>query len=391
VGLARLEAGTTLILCADTPLVEASELEELVAHYRQVGGRLALLTALVDDPSGYGRVLRGETGEVLEIREDRDLANSAERSIREVNSGIYVADVVALKALIAEIRPVNAQGEYYLTDAVRLAARSGTVAGVRGRAEVLVGVNDRHQLAEAEVLLFRAIARRHGKNGALVRGDARVDDTVIVEADATIEAGVSVRGCSSVGAGAVVDTGSVISNSSIGPKAVVKPYSVVTDSRVGEGAQIGPFAHLRPGSEIEQDAHIGNFVETKKTLVRRGAKANHLAYIGDADVGEGANIGAGTIFCNYDGFQKHKTTIGRGAFIGSDSQLVAPVTIGEGAYVATGTTVTMDVPPDALAIARVRQENKPNYASKLKRRLAAAAGKPLPPLPGDEGAGDRGT
>jgi bifunctional UDP-N-acetylglucosamine pyrophosphorylase/glucosamine-1-phosphate N-acetyltransferase len=167
--------------------------------------------------------------------------------------------------------------------------------------------------------------------------------------------------------------GTVISDGRIGERALLKPYCVVTDSRVGDGAQIGPFAHLRPESEIDAEAHIGNFVETKKTRVRAGAKANHLAYLGDGDVGEGANLGAGTIFCNYDGYQKHKTVIGKGAFIGSDSQLVAPVRVGDGAYVATGTTVTHDVPDDALAIGRVRQENKEGYAPKLKLKLEAAA------------------
>jgi bifunctional UDP-N-acetylglucosamine pyrophosphorylase/glucosamine-1-phosphate N-acetyltransferase len=169
-----------------------------------------------------------------------------------------------------------------------------------------------------------------------------------------------------------VDTGSIVTDAELGDGANVKPYSVIVDSRVGAGAQIGPFAHLRPGSVIEDDAHIGNFVETKKTRVGRGAKANHLSYLGDGDVGPGANIGAGTIFCNYDGFSKHTTTIGEGAFIGSDSQLVAPVTIGKGAYVATGTTVTRDVPDDALAIGRAKQETKLGYASRLKGRLAAA-------------------
>ena len=199
-----------------------------------------------------------------------------------------------------------------------------------------------------------------------------------VGADAVIEAGVAIRGKSSIGAGAAIDVGCVITDSQIGERVLVKPYSVITESRVDAGAQIGPFAHLRPASEIGEGAHIGNFVETKKTRVHAGAKANHLAYLGDGEIGEGANVGAGTIFCNYDGFQKHLTVIGPGAFIGSDSQIVAPVRIGKDAYVATGTTVTKDVPDEALAIARVAQENKPGYAPRLKARLAAAAKKKKP-------------
>jgi bifunctional UDP-N-acetylglucosamine pyrophosphorylase/glucosamine-1-phosphate N-acetyltransferase len=230
-------------------------------------------------------------------------------------------------------------------------------------------VNDRDQLRKAEVVLFERIRARLGRAGVSVHGDALIDDTVSVDEDASIEAGVRLRGRSSIGAGAFVDVGSVITDSSIGPEALIRPYSVITDSRVAERAQIGPFAHLRPDSEIEADAHIGNFVETKKTRVRRGAKANHLAYLGDGDVGERANLGAGTIFCNYDGFRKHRTVIGEGAFVGSDSQLVAPVTVGKGAYVASGTTVTRDVPDDALAISRVKQENKEGYGKKLRDRL----------------------
>ena len=198
---------------------------------------------------------------------------------------------------------------------------------------------------------------------------------VEVEANATLESGVVLRGKTTVRSGAIIDVGCVLTDTVVEEAAHVLPYSVSTSSRIGPRAKIGPFAHLRPGSEIGEEAHIGNFVETKKTLVRARAKANHLAYIGDGDVGEDSNIGAGTIFCNYDGAAKHKTIIGRGVFVGSDSQLVAPVTIGDGAYVATGTTVTGDVPADALAIGRVKQENKPGYASKLRTKLAARAGR----------------
>jgi bifunctional UDP-N-acetylglucosamine pyrophosphorylase/glucosamine-1-phosphate N-acetyltransferase len=206
-----------------------------------------------------------------------------------------------------------------------------------------------------------------------LRGEVLIDDSVELAADVVIEHGARLRGNTRVGSGSLIDVGSVLDDAVIGENVAVKPYSVISKSEVGGGAQIGPFSHLRPESIIEENAHIGNFVETKKTRVRKGAKANHLAYLGDGDVGENANVGAGTIFCNYDGFQKHRTVIGAGAFIGSDSQIVAPVTVGKGAYVATGTTVTNDVPDDGLAIGRARQENKDGYAPRLRGRLKAAA------------------
>jgi bifunctional UDP-N-acetylglucosamine pyrophosphorylase/glucosamine-1-phosphate N-acetyltransferase len=371
VGLAEVTTERVLVFYGDTPLVTPTELALVLGASNDAD--LALLSAELDDPSGYGRVLRAANGDVREIREHRDLANDEERRIREVNAGIYAANTERLRRALADVRPNNAQGELYLTDTVAIIAEKGRVSAVRGPADTLVGVNDREQLRAAEEALFAGIRARLGRSGVSVQGDARIDDTVLVAPDALIAPGVRVRGKSSIGAGALVDVGAVITDSEIGARAIIKPYSFVTSSSVGDGAEIGPFAHLRPESDIEAEAHIGNFVETKKTRVRRGAKANHLAYLGDGDIGERANIGAGTIFCNYDGFQKHQTIIGEGAFIGSDSQIVAPVTVGKGAYVGTGTTVTENVPDDALAIGRARQTNKEGYATKLKTKLAEAA------------------
>lgn len=364
-------AELAMILCGDTPLLDAPELARLAGA---VGPEspLAMLTCDAADPTGYGRILRDASGRVVGIREHKD-CTPEERAIREVNPGVYVARVPFLREALSTLRPDNAQGELYLTDVVTTASRAGGVVAVRAAdASALVGVNDRAQLAAAEDTLYGRIADGHRRAGATIRAGARIDAGVTVEPDATIEHHVVLRGATRVGAGAVVDVGSVLTDVEIAAGAFVKPYSVATSAFIGENAQIGPFSHLRPESRIERDAHIGNFVETKKTIVREGAKANHLAYLGDGDVGPGANVGAGTIFCNYDGFQKHKTEIGAGAFIGSDSQLVAPVRIGVGAYVATGTTVTRDVPDDALAIGRARQENKEGYASRLKGRLQAA-------------------
>jgi bifunctional UDP-N-acetylglucosamine pyrophosphorylase/glucosamine-1-phosphate N-acetyltransferase len=233
------------------------------------------------------------------------------------------------------------------------------------------GVNDRAQLATLERTMIERIVKMHRIAGVTVRDGARVEDPVVIERDAVIESFAVLRGRTRVGVGAVVDVGCVLTNADIGEGVNLKPYSVVTDSVVRTKAQIGPFSHLRPESDVGEDAHVGNFVEIKKTRLDKGAKANHLAYLGDGFVGEAANIGAGTIFCNYDGFSKHVTRIGKGAFIGSDSQLVAPVTVGDGAYVATGTTVTKDVPEGALAIGRTKQENKEGYASRLRARLKA--------------------
>jgi bifunctional UDP-N-acetylglucosamine pyrophosphorylase/glucosamine-1-phosphate N-acetyltransferase len=330
-----------------------------------------MLTVELADPTGYGRILRDAAGRVVGIREHRD-ATADERAIREVNPGLYVARSAFLREAIPMLMPNNAQGELYLTDIVALAAHGGGVLSLPASdAASLSGINDRAQLAALEDVLYERIADGLRRAGATIRRGARIDAGVVVEPDAVIEHAVVLRGTTRIGAGARVDVGAVLTDVDVAASATVKPYSVCTASTIGEHAQVGPFSHLRPESRIEADAHIGNFVETKKTVVRRGAKANHLAYLGDGDVGARANIGAGTIFCNYDGFKKHRTDIGEEAFIGSDTQIVAPVRIGKGAYVATGTTVTRDVPDDALAISRVRQENKEGYASRLKARLGA--------------------
>ena len=380
IGIEQVTSERVLILCGDTPLLRAEELVNLTAALDQVGAdELSFLTCALENPSGYGRVLRNAQGHVTEIREQRDLKTPAEHAAQEVNSGVYAGKTASVRRALAEISPNNSQGEYYLTDIVALIAQSSRVTGVSGHADALIGVNDRGQLAEAEEILLQRIRRRHAMNGVAVRGRARIDEGVEIGQDSVIEDGVCLRGTTRIGARTVVDTGSVLTDATIGDGALIKPYTVITSSRVGDGAQLGPFAHLRPDSEIEAEVHIGNFVETKKTRMRRGSKANHLSYLGDGDVGERANIGAGTIFCNYDGYNKHKTTILADAFIGSDSHMVAPVTVGRNAYVATGTTVTQDVPDDALAIGRGKQSNKEGYAPRLKARFAAlkaAAKKP---------------
>jgi bifunctional UDP-N-acetylglucosamine pyrophosphorylase/glucosamine-1-phosphate N-acetyltransferase len=368
------EAEQVFLLYGDTPLLEAADLKALAAAGAG-SASLGMITVKVPDPTGYGRILRDDDGSVIGIREHKD-ATVEQRAIDEINPGVYLARAGFLREAVAALTPNNAQNELYLTDIVEAAARGGGVASILARDAVsFSGINDRAQLSAAEEVLYARIADGLRRSGVTIRQSARVDAGVIVDAEATLEHGVVLRGTTRVGAGARIDVGSVLTDVLVEPGAIVKPYTVAQSSIIGERAQIGPFAHLRPESTIEAEAHVGNFVETKKTVMRRGSKANHLAYLGDGEVGEGANVGAGTIFCNYDGFKKHRTEIGAGAFIGSDSQLVAPVTIGAGAYVATGTTVTRDVPAGALAISRVKQENKEGYADRLKARLKAAAKK----------------
>ncbi|HKY38145.1 MAG TPA: bifunctional UDP-N-acetylglucosamine diphosphorylase/glucosamine-1-phosphate N-acetyltransferase GlmU [Polyangiaceae bacterium] len=371
-GLAAVLHPRTLILYGDTPLIRAQDLSGLLGAIEREGTALAILTALLENPFGYGRVLRDSSGSVREVREERDLRSDGERGVREVNAGMYAADTEKLREAVAQLSPNNAQGEYYLTDVVALIAQVSKVETMQGEADALIGVNDRADLARAEELLYARHRDRLRKAGATIHGDARIDTGVEVAPDAEIGPGVCLRGKTRIGARSRVDIGSVLDDADVGKHVEIKPYCVISQSSVGDGAQLGPFLHVRPESVIEADAHLGNFVETKKTRVRRGAKANHLSYLGDADIGERANIGAGTITCNYDGFVKRQTIIGEGVFIGSDSHLVAPVTIGKNAYIATATTVTQDVPEGALAIGRVRQENKLGYASKLREKLAAA-------------------
>jgi bifunctional UDP-N-acetylglucosamine pyrophosphorylase / glucosamine-1-phosphate N-acetyltransferase len=376
-GLGKIaESATHVLVCnGDIPLLLPEDIRVVLRALDGASAQtaLALATCDLEDPTGYGRVLRDASGEILEIREHRDLTTDRERQVREINPGIYLGSALFLREAIASLRPNNAQGELYLTDIVSFAKGHGKrTVGVPSRAEVLVGVNDRSQLIDAEGVMYERIARTWRAAGATVRPGARVDTGVVLGEDVVIENGAHLRGKTRVGRGTVIDVGCVLTDALIGEQAMLKPYSIVTSSTVEARAQLGPFCHLRPDSVIGEDAHVGNFVETKKTRLGKGAKANHLAYLGDGIVGPNANIGAGTIFCNYDGFSKHTTVIEAGAFIGSDSQIVAPLTIGEGAYVATGTTVTRDVPKGALAISRVRQENKEGYADKLKARLRAA-------------------
>jgi bifunctional UDP-N-acetylglucosamine pyrophosphorylase/glucosamine-1-phosphate N-acetyltransferase len=362
--------GDVLITVGDAPLLRGATFRALADA--KGAAPLSVLTGVAPDPTGYGRILRDVAGRVQAIREHGD-ATDAERAVDEINSGVYVADAAFLRDALPRLRDDNAQGELYLTDVVAAAAAGDGAVPVVGDFDELLGINDRAQLAEGAARLFRRIATAHARAGVTVRDLDRVSIEASVEigVDAVLETGVVLRGATRIGAGATVDVGAVLTDVTVADGALVRPYTVATDSRIGEGAKVGPFSHLRPGSDLGPQVHVGNFVETKKTSMAEGSKANHLAYLGDGIIGPKVNVGAGTIFCNYDGFNKHTTVLEEGAFIGSDSQLVAPVTVGAGAYVATGTTVTRSVPPDALAIGRIKQSNKEGYASRLKARMRA--------------------
>lgn len=372
-GLAGHE-GEIVILAGDVPLLESEAIAALVKSKRDAKAPLAVLTARLPDATGYGRMLRDAKGNVVGIREQKD-ASEAERAITEWNTGVYCVDASFLRASLGKLDTKNAQGELYLTDVVAMASEAGGAASLEWSAESVAGVNDRSQLADLERTMRLRLAHALAKSGVTVRDPATtyVGAEVEVAADAILEPNVHLRGKTTIGAGARIDTGCVLDDVIVHASANVKPYTIAQKSVIGEAAQVGPFSHLRPDSVLGPDVHIGNFVETKKTTLGKGSKANHLAYLGDGVIGEKVNVGAGTIFCNYDGFQKHTTTLEDGCFIGSDSQLVAPITIGKNAYVGTGTTVTRSVPEDALAISRVKQENKLGYASRLRERMKALA------------------
>jgi bifunctional UDP-N-acetylglucosamine pyrophosphorylase/glucosamine-1-phosphate N-acetyltransferase len=333
-----------------------------------------VLPAEVEDPTGYGRIVR-RAGAVERVVEHAD-ADRAERAIREVNVGIYCAGAAELLRVLRRLRPDNAQGEYYITDAVRafIAAGQSVAALLHDDAAELLGVNTRQELAAASRALYSRSAARLQDAGVTLLDPARtwIDPRARIGRDSIVYPGVFIEGESTLGEDCVVGPGCRLIDVRIGAGVEIKDHSVVVESQVGPGAKLGPFAHLRPGSVLEADARVGNFVELKKTRLGRGSKASHLTYLGDAEVGPGCNIGAGTITCNYDGERKHRTVIGRGVFVGSNTQIVAPVHVHDGAYVAAGSTVTEDVPPGALAIARSRQRNVPGWTERNRKPAAKA-------------------
>jgi bifunctional UDP-N-acetylglucosamine pyrophosphorylase / glucosamine-1-phosphate N-acetyltransferase len=351
---------TVVVLCGDVPLLQADTIRELYQHHQTSGAAATVLTVELPEPGSYGRIVKDNQGNVLKIVEARD-ASPAELSIREINTGIYCFQFPFLKEALKTLRPDNDQNELYLTDLIAAArARNLQVASLKTLDEQSFhGINTRVELAAVTARVRQQINERHMLNGVtLIDPDTTyIEAEVAIGPDTIIYPNCYLMGKTVIGTSCLLEPDVKISDSSIGDRVTIKMGTVIAESLVADEAQLGPYSHLRPLSDVRQKAKVGNFVELKKSVLHIGAKASHLTYIGDSEVGENVNIGAGTITCNYDGKNKFKTTIEPGAFIGSNTALVAPVTIGAGAYVGAGSTITKDVPPDMLAVARGRQVN----------------------------------
>lgn len=363
------EEGTTVVLCGDTPLITKETLEKLLLHHEKEDASVTVLTANIDDPTGYGRIVRGENGLVERIVEHKD-ATEEERRITEINTGIYCFDNRKLFVSLQKVTNNNAQGEYYLPDVIEILKNEGEkIAAYRTDdfTETL-GVNDRIALAEAERVMRKRILGHWMKEGVTIvdPDNTYISCEAIIGQDTTILPGTIIAGKTEIGSDCIIGPNTQITNSQVGNRTVIK-HSVVTDSVIQDDVSIGPFAHIRPESRIGNDVRIGNFVEVKKSTIDNRSKVSHLSYIGDAEVGKDVNVGCGSITVNYDGRNKHLTRIEDGAFIGCNANLIAPVTVGEGAFIAAGSTITDDVPSLALAIARSRQTNKENYMKFMKK------------------------
>ena len=361
---------TVLVVNGDVPLLRPETLASLLKVHQTSRAAATLLTVDLDDPGAYGRVLRGTDGQVRAIVEARD-ASEAERQVHEINAGIYAFDVPSLLARLAGMQPQNAQGEYYLTDVIGLLRSAGRSVHAQKAADPLeaLGVNTMAELSQVSRLLReRRVAALMADGVVIVDPEStHVGLDVNAEADAVIRPFTLLEGRTHVSAGAVIGPYVRLVDVHVGPGAQVLDHCLLRESVVEAGASIGPFAHIRPESHVAARAKVGNFVELKKTRLGEGAKAPHLSYLGDATIGPGANIGAGTITCNYDGQSKSPTHIEAGAFVGSDVTLVAPVTVGAGAYIGAGSVITEDVPAGALALGRGRQVVKPGWAAERAR------------------------
>ena len=361
--------GTLVLLSGDVPLLTVDSLKALLAAHRDSDAAATVITAIFPRPFGYGRIVR-TSGKISKIVEERD-TTTAQKAITEINSGIYAFDLAPLFTALDSIGTANKQGEYYLPDLVAIYRKQKRAVATYTveRGDEIRGINSRTELAEVTTMV------RQQKNEELMAAGVTlidpattyIDADVYVGADTVIYPCVFLEGSTKIGAACEIHSGSRIVNSTIGDRVCVRNHTVVTDSTVESGALLGPFAHIRPGSTVGEDAHVGNFVELKKTDLGKGAKANHLASLGDSTIGEKTNVGAGTITCNYDGEKKHQTVIGAGVFVGSNSTLVAPVTLADGSYIAAGSAVTTDVPAGALAIGRARQENKDGWVAKRRQ------------------------
>ena len=362
--------GPVLVLNGDTPLLRPETLRRFIGQAQKRSLSLGVLSFYCQAPQGYGRVIRDGTGRAIAIREEKDLSET-ERQIKEVNSGVYYMKTEA-QALVRRIKKNPLKGEYYLTDIVGLALKRGLAFDVLqvGREEEFLGINTKEELLQAQRILRRRLVMGLVEADVFVLDEDRVyvGPDVRVGPESTIYPDVYLEGKTLIGSNCTLGPNVRIVNSRIGNGVQIREFSVLEDVVVEDWAMVGPFARLRPGTVVKKGARIGNFVEVKNSSIGEGTKALHLSYIGDATVGKDVNIGAGTITCNYDGLKKHRTVIEDGAFIGSDTQLVAPVKVSRGAYIGAGTTVTRDVPPDSLAVSRSPQKNIPGWAKRKKKR-----------------------
>lgn len=363
--------GLLMVLYGDTPLLTAATLERLRDTHQASGAAATLITTALDDPTGYGRVIVDENGVVAAIVEHKD-CSVEQRSIRVINSGIYCFDADLLWKHLNEVQPNALSGEYYLTDMAAILTAHGhevRTLHVEDSSELL-GINTRVELAEANRILRHRKTQELMLSGVTIERPETVtiDMQVTVGMDTTIDSFVRLTGDTHVGEMCWIGAGSILESTVVADKVTIFPYTLAARARVAEGAMIGPFARLRKDSDVGPGAHVGNFVELKNTRMGAGAKSNHLAYVGDSEIGERSNIGAGTIFCNYDGVNKHQTKIGKDVFVGSNSTLVAPAEVGDGSYVGAGSVITGPVPPDALALGRGRQVNKPGWAAARRKK-----------------------
>ena len=359
--------GQTLVIAGDTPLITGESLKNLIDFHINHKNVATILTAEADNPFGYGRIVRNQHGEVLKIVEQKD-ASDFEQQIKEINTGTYVFDNASLFKALKNINTNNAQGEYYITDVIGIFRENGEKVGAYTLKDFdeSLGVNDRVALATAEGVMRRRINKQHMVNGvSFVNPDATyIDVDVEIAPEVQLEANVTLKGQTKIGAETILTNGTYIVDSEIGERAVIT-NSMIEESSVADGVTVGPYAHIRPGSSLAKDVHVGNFVEIKGSAIGENTKAGHLTYIGNSEVGANVNFGAGTITVNYDGQNKYKTIIGDNVFVGSNSTIIAPVELGDNSLVGAGSTIDKDVPANAIAIGRSRQINKEDYAKRL--------------------------
>lgn len=362
--------GQTLIVCGDTPLLKTVTLKNLLSQHVKDKNQLTVLSAIVPNPRGYGRIIRGQDGSVLEIIEQAD-ANEQQKLIDEVNAGVYVFDNMLLFDYLQNLKPTNAQGEYYLTDLIKMFKNSGLKIGASIVADYqeMLGINDRRQLEEAAQIMTREINEKHMLAGVTIEDSAStfIGPEVTIGPDTVIRPGTHILGKTVIGKQNIIGPSTYLDNVVIGDQNDII-FSHIVDSSIGSNNEVGPYARLRGHSIIENHTRVGNFVEFKACVLHDDAKSAHLSYLGDVEIGEKTNIGCGTIVANYDGYNKTKTTIGKDVFVGSGSTLISPIVVADHAYIAAGSTINRDVPKDDMAIARARQENKPGYGNVVREK-----------------------